>query len=123
MENEKNIVDNVVKNLKCEHINLVGKTDLKTLCAVVDKCSLTISNDNGIAHISAALDKPTIIIFGPTNPKWFYPYNKRSGYVYKNYKCSPCGIKTSCKNNKCMENIKPEEVFEYIKTNFVQYLL
>ncbi len=122
MKNEEEIVNTVIKNLNCEYVNLVGKTDLRILCGIIERCNLTISNDNGVAHLSAALDKPTLIIFGATNPKWYYPYNKKSGYIYKGYKCSPCGIKARCRDYRCMKDIKPEEVFEYLNSNFHKYL-
>ncbi len=109
-------------NFKIPYINLTGKTTLRQLCAVVNNCVLTISNDNGVAHISAAMDKPTLILFGPSSPKWFYPYNDNSGYIYKPIKCSPCGIKTSCKNNICMKQITVEEVYNYVLEKFSKYL-
>jgi len=123
-EDEVTKVNNVVKNLdnKLEYINLVGKTTLKELCGVLSMSTLTISNDNGIAHISAAIDIPTLILFGPSNYKWFYPYNKKSGYIYKPIKCSPCGIKAYCKNNICMKQITPSEVFSYISEKFSEIL-
>ncbi|MCX7941182.1 MAG: lipopolysaccharide heptosyltransferase II [Endomicrobia bacterium] len=116
------ISERIAANLNIPYINLTGKTTLRELCAVINLASMTISNDNGIAHISAAMDKPTIILFGPSNPIWFYPYNKKSGFIYKNLKCSPCGIRTSCKNNRCMKEIYPEEVFDYITSNFDYYI-
>ena len=115
--------NDVIKCLcKIDYINLVGQTSLKELCAVVSFSTLTISNDNGVAHVSAALDKPTLILFGPSNPKWFYPYNEKSTYIYKPTKCSPCGIKTLCKNNICMKQVIPLEVFKHIKEKFDKIL-
>ena len=115
--------NNVIKNLgNIEYVNLVGLTSLKELCSVLYLSNLTISNDNGVAHISAGLDRPTLILFGPSNPKWFYPYNKKSGYIYKPIKCSPCGIKTYCKDNVCMKQISPSEVFNYISEKFSELL-
>lgn len=119
---EKVVVEQITKNLSYEYKDFTGNTSLRELCAIINVSTMTISNDNGVAHISAALNKPTLVLFGPSNPKWFYPYNKKSSYIYKNYKCSPCGVKTYCKDNKCMKEIKVEEVFEYVKTKFGEYL-
>jgi len=114
----------VISNLHLkEYKNFVGYTDLHQLCALLNNAAVVVSNDSGVAHISAALDRPTLVLFGPSDPTWFYPYNMKSGYIYKNLKCSPCGIKTLCKNNRCMQEITPKEVFEYIDTNFSSYLL
>jgi lipopolysaccharide heptosyltransferase II len=93
-KNEVDKANIVIKNLKnVNYINLVGLTTLKELCLIISLATLTISNDNGIAHISAALDKPTLILFGPSNPKL-------------------------CKDNKCMKQILPSEVFNYILEKF-----
>ena len=121
-QQEKVSVEQITKNLYFEYKDFTGKTSLRELCAIINLSTITISNDNGVAHISSALNKPTLVLFGPSNPKWFYPYNSKSAYIYKNYKCSPCGIKTSCKDNKCMKEIKVEEVFEYILEKFAKYL-
>ncbi len=115
---EEKIVQNVVKDVLYENINLVGKTDLNITIAIIEQCKMVIGNDSGIIHIAAALNKPVLAIFGATNPQWYYPYNKISKYIYKYYKCSPCDIKAKCKNYKCMDNIEVEEVFEFIKDNF-----
>ncbi|MCX7956346.1 MAG: lipopolysaccharide heptosyltransferase II [Endomicrobia bacterium] len=119
---EKKYFEKVSKDIDSEYLDLFGKISLKDIPYILSICSLTISNDNGIAHISAALDKPTLVLFGPSNPIWFYPYNKNSGFLYKKLKCSPCGIKTSCKNNICMKQITPKEVYDYIKEKFNEHL-
>lgn len=121
---EQNIAKWIINNIdnEIEYKNLVGKTNLKELKAILKLSNLTISNDNGVAHISAAVNTPTFIIFGPSEPKWFYPYNDKSGYIYKKLPCSPCGVKTFCKNNICMKQITPNEVFDYILKKFEVFL-
>ncbi|MCS7231491.1 MAG: lipopolysaccharide heptosyltransferase II [Elusimicrobiota bacterium] len=120
---EKVLFDSIKDTLEVEYKNLIGKVSLKEIPSIVNMCDIVISNDNGIAHLSAALDKPTLVLFGPSNPEWFYPYNKKSRYIYKNLKCSPCGIKTICKDNICMKEITTEEVFDCVIENFSKYLI
>ncbi|MFQ3675667.1 MAG: lipopolysaccharide heptosyltransferase II [Endomicrobiia bacterium] len=119
---EKYLVENIILGIVCPYINLVGETDLRDIVGVLEQSKLVIGNDSGIIHIAAALNKPVLAIFGATNPKWYYPYNDNSRFIYKKYKCSPCDIKTNCKDYKCMKNISVDEVFDFFKKNFVLYL-
>ena len=119
---EERLVSQITRRITGRYLNLVGKTDLRTLIAVIDGCSVIIGNDSAIIHLAAALDKPTLGIFGATNPRWFYPYNQKSTYIYKGYPCSPCGIKTRCRDFKCMKDISVEEVYSCWQKNFVRFL-
>lgn len=44
------------------------------LVFAIEKSHLLLCNDSGPAHIAAALGRPTITIFGPSNPSWFRPW-------------------------------------------------
>jgi lipopolysaccharide heptosyltransferase II len=119
---EKSLVEKIVSKTTCETVNLVGETTLNDVIAVIDECKIVIGNDSGIIHIAAALDKPVLAIFGATNPQWYYPYNDKSKFIYKKYNCSPCDIKSRCKDYKCMKNISVDEVYNFLKEHFVKYL-
>ncbi len=49
-----------------------------------------IGNDSGFSHLSGYLGTPTIVLFGPTNPKIWKPLGKRVKVLYKGLECSPC---------------------------------
>lgn len=55
-------------------INLVGKTNLAQLPALIKNSMLTVSNDSGPMHLAAAMKKPILALFGPTDPNRFGPY-------------------------------------------------
>lgn len=57
-----------------QFLNLTGNTSLVSLPALIKRASWVISNDSGPMHLAAALDVPTIGIFGPTDPQLFGPY-------------------------------------------------
>jgi len=57
-----------------QFLNLTGNTSLVSLPALIKRASWVISNDSGPMHIAAALDVPTIGIFGPTDPQQYGPY-------------------------------------------------
>lgn len=114
-ENERELARAVVTKLKHRVINLAGEISLAELPAVLERCRLVVGNDSGVIHIAAALGVPVIGIFGATNPVWYRPYNDKSRYIYKKYPCSPCDIKTSCRDYKCMKDIGVDEVMAVVR--------
>jgi lipopolysaccharide heptosyltransferase II len=95
-------------------INTAGKLNLEELIALIDACALMVSNDTGPMHLSFALNKPTVALFGPCSPQQ-YGLSENAFSIYKNIYCSPCVhefITPPCKgDNQCMKQIKIEEVF------------
>lgn len=62
-----------------EAINLAGRTSLPELTAVIRKATLVVGNDSGPLHIAAALNVPTVGLYGPTNPVVVGPYGQMDG--------------------------------------------
>jgi len=59
-------------------IDAVGKGDILASAAMIDRATLFVGNDSGLMHVSAALDKPTLGLFGPTE-WWLYgPWGPRT---------------------------------------------
>ena len=56
-------------------VMLTGKTELAQLVAVLSLVDLLVTNDTGPAHIAAGLGRPTLVIFGPTNPLTTRPFS------------------------------------------------
>lgn len=55
-------------------INLSGKTRLPELIPLMEAASLVVCNDSGPMHLAAALGRPVLALFGPTDPERFGPY-------------------------------------------------
>ncbi len=94
-------------------INLCVKTDLKELTAIIAGAKAVVSNDSGPMHIAAALGKPVIAVFGPTDPEKTGPYgwqkNNSLRVIRTKVPCSPCR-KRSCNEMICMDNIHVKSV-------------
>ena len=106
----------------CKHapIDLVGRTTLRELIAVIDRCQLLIGNDSAPGHIAAARNVPVISIFGPTVPSFGYsPFGKDVIIVEKELPCRPChhhGPMICPESHfRCMKDIKSEEIIEQVK--------
>lgn len=97
-------------------INLVGKTRLTDAIDLLALTSLVISNDSGLMHISAALQRPLIVIYGSTSPKFTPPLSNQVTILSKNLACSPC-FKRTCQfgHYHCLTEILPQQVIDCIK--------
>jgi ADP-heptose:LPS heptosyltransferase len=71
-------------------LDLVGRADLVTLAAVLEKVNLLITGDTGPMHLAAALDTPVIAVFGPSDPARWGPFSNRARVVRVSLPCSPC---------------------------------
>jgi len=82
----------------------------------INSCRLIVTADTLGLHISLALNKKVIALFGPTSHREIYPYDCGSFLVPRvAYKCIPC-FKPNCdQERQCMEYIAPEDVKERIE--------
>ncbi len=96
-------------------INLAGKTNLRQLVALLEKAELVIANDSGPMHIAAALKRPLVAIFGPTNPVRTGPYDRMDTVVRVQIECAPC-YSRSCSHLSCMKWLLAESVLRRGRT-------
>ena len=71
-------------------VNLAGKTSLLELVALLERAELVVANDSGPMHIAAALGRPLVTMFAPTNPVRTGPYGRPDSVVRTSNQCSPC---------------------------------
>ncbi|MDP3766461.1 MAG: glycosyltransferase family 9 protein, partial [Dehalococcoidia bacterium] len=48
-------------------------TPLRESAACLEQAQLIVTNDTGIAHVAAALERPLLALFGPTSPAYTGP--------------------------------------------------
>jgi ADP-heptose:LPS heptosyltransferase len=100
-------------------INFAGKVTFPQLPMLYSISEFMITNDSGPGHFSAITDMPSFVIFGPETPYLYGSLGKTTA-IYAGLACSPCVSaanhrKTACKDNVCLQIIKPEHVFTIIK--------
>ena len=71
-------------------IDLVGRTPLVDLAAVLARIQVLVTGDTGPMHLAAAVGTPVVGIFGPTDPARYAPLVDRSAVVHANLWCRPC---------------------------------
>jgi lipopolysaccharide heptosyltransferase II len=96
-------------------INLVGRTSLMELTAVLKAAAVGVGPDSGPGHLAAAVRTPFVTLFGPTSPKRTAPFSYEHLVVKSEMRCSPCYQKRCLdQNNQCMLSIEVEKVAEKI---------
>jgi len=96
-------------------LDLTGRTTLAEMVEWIRLSNLVITNDTGPMHVAAALRKPLVAIFGPTNPASTGPYGQRSSVLQDgSLPCIPC-LKRICTHLDplaCLRAITSAQVFE-----------
>lgn len=92
-------------------INLAGKTSLRQLTALLEGAALVVANDSGPMHIAAALGRPLVTPFGPTNPVRTGPYQRMGSVIRLDVACSPC-YSRQCSHRSCLQWLEVGSVLE-----------
>ena len=93
-------------------VNLVGRTTLKQLGAVLERSAVHICGDTGSGHLATALGSPVISLVGPTDPDRACPYGQRDHVIAHREVCDSRCDWHHCvfASPKCMEAIEVQEV-------------
>ena len=108
-------VDGIVQGCP-EIVDLSGRTNLGEAAAVLARCDALVAVDSGILHLCAALGKPVVGLYGPSDPSATGPQGEGHVVLTSGAECSPCG-QGECKyKRKCMTNIDPSAVIAAVET-------
>ena len=89
-EKEAGIVDEIRGTAAAK---IVGMTDLllPEITALLSRARLFVGNDSGIAHMAAAVETPSVVVFGSSNRAHWSPWAKNAAeVVYEELECQPC---------------------------------
>ncbi len=117
-KHKANEINTAINSPFCRSI--AGKTTLKELIQVYTVSDLIITNDSGPGLFASVTQIKSIVLFGPETPALFGAKTPNSHVIYKGLTCSPCVNVfnhrfSPCKNNRCMQEITVNEVFDMAK--------
>ncbi len=92
-----------------------GKTKLGEVIDLMSLCDTVVSNDSGLMHVAAALDKKLIAIFGSSDPYHTPPMSDKAAIEYLNLECSPC-FERECPliHHNCMKKIHSQRIIALV---------
>ena len=118
--NEASMIEDLARGLGPRARVAAGKTTVKQVAALIERCDLLVSNDSGLMHVAVAVGTPVAAIYGPTDLNRTAPLGPGHRVIRHNLPCSPCFKLESdaqvqaCSHHDCLMTITPDEVYQVI---------
>ena len=110
---ESEALARIIRSAGENGINLAGKCSVRELIAVLRGARIVVGNDSGPVHLSAAMGRPTVAVFGSTSPEWTAPRGAAVRVLKTNAECAPC-FKRECPDGdpRCLTGLEADQVYE-----------
>jgi heptosyltransferase-2 len=92
-------------------LDLAGRTSVAGLIGLTERCRAFVSNDSGAMHVAAAMGRPVVAIFGPTDERSTSPVGDNHTVLTAPVFCRPCMLRDCPIDHRCMKRISADQVF------------
>ncbi len=117
---ERELAEKYARLSVAPSIDLVGRTSLSELAAVLCQARLLVTNDTGTMHLAAGLDRPIAAIFLATAQPWDTgPFREGCLCLEPDLDCHPCAFGRPCVHDQaCRRAISPKAVYDLLVEHF-----
>ncbi|WP_310451590.1 lipopolysaccharide heptosyltransferase II [Sulfuritalea sp.] len=114
-DKDKAVGDEIAAAAQGAALNLCGRSSLEQALDLIAAARCVISNDSGLMHVAAALERPLVALYGSSSPAYTPPLSRSAKIVSRNLSCSPC-FQRVCPlvHFDCMNGITPQQVANMI---------
>lgn len=118
---DANVADHILQLLPLEQraqcVSLAGLTALGEAIDLLSLATAVVSNDSGLMHIAAALDRSLVAVYGSSSPAFTPPLTPHATIVRTGIACSPC-YQRQCPlgHRHCLEQLEPARVLAALAT-------
>ncbi|MBL4582024.1 MAG: lipopolysaccharide heptosyltransferase II [Gammaproteobacteria bacterium] len=109
------ILQMLVEEQRQNCVSLAGRTSLAQAIDLLSVAEAVLSNDSGLMHIAAALNKPIVALYGSTSPDFTPPLSSKSKLLFTDIDCRPC-FQRECplEHKKCLIELEPSRAISAI---------
>lgn len=117
---EAEMIEEIARGLGPGVCVAAGKTTVKQVAALIERCDMLVCNDSGLMHAAVAVGTPVVAIYGPTDVRRTAPLGFNHRVIRHDLACSPCFKLEGddsvhlCPHHDCLATITPEEVYQSI---------
>lgn len=111
----QSILDGLSEQQRSHCIDLAGKTELAEAVDILSQAAAVVSNDSGLMHIAAALNRPMVVVYGSTSPTFTPPLSDNVAIEQLEVDCGPCfqrecPLSESQRPLKCLRDLDADRV-------------
>jgi len=118
MERDRPIVSNNLRNFTGKTVDLVGKTSILEMVAIIKKSRMLVGGDSAAAHVACATGTPNAIVLGGGHYRRFFPYSSLTYCAVLHLDCFGCDWVCRFDRPYCVQGVAPQTLEKAVRGAF-----